>query len=144
MRQAAVAMAVGIMVLAVAAGCRPKEVCKCSGGACMMSARNPNLGQVRHVVLFKFKDGTTPEQIKGIEDAFRALPKEVSEIRTFEWGTDMSVEKLAAGFTHCFFLTFDTAKDRDEYLPHPEHQLFGQKLQPILDKVLVIDYVVQD
>ncbi len=34
-------------------------------------AKKPNLGKLRHVVIFKFKDGTTPEQIKTIEDAFR-------------------------------------------------------------------------
>ena len=142
MRQVVVAVMLGLLVLAT--GCCPKQRCACTGGGCAMSGKNPNLGQVRHVVLFKFKDGTTPEQVKAIEAAFRALPKEIPEIRAFEWGTDMSVEKLAAGFTHCFFLTFDSAKDRDEYIPHPEHQLFGQKLKPILDKVLVIDYVVQE
>ena len=29
-------------------------------------AKKPNLGKLRHVVIFKFKDGTTPEQIKEI------------------------------------------------------------------------------
>ncbi len=31
------------------------------------------LGSLRHVVLFKFKDGTTKEQLKAVEDAFREL-----------------------------------------------------------------------
>jgi len=105
---------------------------------------NPNLGQVRHVVLFKFKDGTTPEQIKSVEDAFRALPSKIPEIQSLEWGTNMSPEKLDQGFTHCFFLTFKTAADRDAYLPHPAHKAFGKVLRPFLDKVLVVDYVAKD
>ena len=107
------------------------------------SGENPNLGQVRHVVLFKFKAGTTPEQIRSVEDAFRALPSKIPAIQSLEWGTNMSPEKLDQGFTHCFFLTFKTAVDRDAYLPHPAHKAFGKTLRPFLDKVLVIDYVVK-
>jgi hypothetical protein len=101
-------------------------------------------GKLRHVVLFKFKDTATAEQIQAVEEAFRALPGKVAEIRAFEWGTDVSVEGLAQGFTHCFFVTFDDAEARDTYLPHPDHKAFGALLRPILDKVLVIDYIAKD
>ena len=95
---------------------------------------------LRHVVLFKFKEGSTPEQVKSVEDAFRALPGKIDLIADFEWGTDVSVENLAQGYTHCFFVTFRSAADRDKYLPHPAHKEFGKVLGPHLDKVLVIDY----
>ncbi len=95
---------------------------------------------LRHVVLFKFKDGTTPEQIKSVEEAFRALPSKIKQIHAFEWGTNNSPEKHSQGFTHCFFLTFLTEADRDAYLPHPEHKAFGKILGPYLDKVCVVDY----
>lgn len=108
------------------------------------AAKNANLGRVRHVVLFKFKDTATPEQIKKVEDAFRALPKKIPAILNYEWGTNMSPEKLDQGFTHCFFLTFKTPADRDAYLPHPDHKAFGKVLRPILDKVLVVDYVAKE
>ena len=38
---------------------------------------------LRHVVLFKFKEGTTPQQVKQVEDAFRALPAKINLIRGF-------------------------------------------------------------
>lgn len=95
---------------------------------------------LRHVVLFQFKDGTAQEQIQEIEDAFRSLPGEIDAIHDFEWGTDVSVEGKAAGFTHCFFVTFASAADRDTYLPHPAHTAFGSLLGPHLEKVLVVDY----
>jgi hypothetical protein len=98
---------------------------------------------LRHVVLFKFKDGTTPEQAKLVEDAFRKLPTQIKEIKGFEWGTNNSPEGLAQGFTHCFFLTFNSEADRAVYLPHPDHKAFGKVLGPYLDKVLVIDYWTQ-
>lgn len=117
--------------------------CVAKAQDCKSAEKNTNLGHVRHVVLFKFKDTATPEQIKQVEEAFRALPKKIPAILDFEWGTNMSPEKLDQGFTHCFFLTFKTPADRDAYLPHPDHKAFGKLLRPILDKVLVIDYVAK-
>lgn len=95
---------------------------------------------LRHVVLFKFKDNAKPEDIKIVEDAFRALSDKISLIKDFEWGTNNSPEKLNQGLTHCFFVSFKNEKDRDGYLVHSEHKLFVDILMPHLDKVTVIDY----
>ncbi|MHC4426227.1 MAG: Dabb family protein, partial [Planctomycetota bacterium] len=95
---------------------------------------------LRHVVLFKFNDGTTDEQIGQIENAFCALPGRVDAIHDLEWGTDVSVENLQQGFTHCFLVTFRSEADRAKYLPHPAHKEFGRLLGPHLDKVVVVDY----
>jgi Stress responsive A/B Barrel Domain len=98
---------------------------------------------LRHVVLFKFKDTTTAAQIRQVEDAFRALPTKISEVKTFEWGTNVSPENLAQGFTHCFLLSFSSDKDRDAYLIAPAHKEFGALVRPYVDKVLVVDFWVQ-
>lgn len=97
---------------------------------------------LRHVVLFKFKDGTSDKQISEVVDAFRALKAKINVIQDFEYGTDVSVENRAQGFTHCFFVTFADEKGRDAYLPHPAHKAFGALVGPHLDKVLVVDYWV--
>ena len=110
----------------------------------LVSAQPLPEGKVlRHVVLFKFKEGATPEQIKQVEDAFRALPGKIDLIRGFEWGTNVSSENLSQGYTHCFFLTFASDKDRDAYLVHPAHKEFGKLLGPYLDKVTVVDFWTQ-
>ena len=96
--------------------------------------------QLRHVVLFKFKDSATPDDIANAEQAFVALPNKISVIRDFEWGINNSPEGLDKGFTHCFFLTFDSEEDRAVYLPHPDHKAFGGILGPVLEDVLVLDY----
>jgi len=95
---------------------------------------------LRHVVLFKFKDGTPAEQIRKIEGAFCALPGKVDAIYDFEWGTDVSVESRSEGFTHCFVVTFLSEADRAAYLPHSAHKDLISILSPHLDKVLVVDY----
>lgn len=96
--------------------------------------------QLRHVVLLKFKDGSSAADVKQVEDAFRALPSKISQIKSLEWGTNNSPEKINDGFTHCFFVTFSNEKDRAVYLEHPSHKAFGAVLKPHLDKVLVVDY----
>ena len=95
---------------------------------------------LRHVVLFKFKEGTSKEDIKKVEIAFSKLPSKISQIYSYEWGLNNSPEGLEKGFTHCFFLTFKSKEDRAIYLPHADHKAFGEVLEPHLDDVLVLDY----
>lgn len=105
-----------------------------------MEKTTVNKKQLRHVVLFKFKESATPEDIANVEKAFTALPGKIPQIKGYEWGTNNSPEGLDKGFTHCFFLTFDSEEDRAIYLPHPDHKAFGGVLGPFLDDVLVLDY----
>ena len=95
---------------------------------------------VRHVVLFKFKEDAPEGKIREIETAFAALEDKIDEVADLEWGTDTSPEGLAQGFTHCFFVTFSSAADRDAYLPHPAHKEFVDLLRPYLEEALVLDY----
>lgn len=99
---------------------------------------------LRHVVLFGFKETSSPEDIQKVIDAFKALPSQISEIKDFEWGTNSSPEGLNQGLTHAFTLTFHSDADRDAYLPHPAHKEFGAILGPHLDKVTVLDYWTKD
>ncbi len=95
---------------------------------------------LRHVVLFAFKDTATPQQIAEIEQAFCALPRKIPKVYNFEWGADVSPENISRGYTHCFLVTFLSEVHRDTYLPHPAHQEFVAKIQPILESALVVDY----
>src|SRR5262245_32890203 len=90
--------------------------------AIIMAGIHKETKMLRHVVLFKFKESATPAQILEIENAFKALPSKIKEIKGFEWGTNNSPENLNQGLTHCFFLSFENEKDRNNYLPHPAHK----------------------
>jgi len=112
---------------------------------CATAATHPSKSaKLRHVVALKFKTDTTKEQIKAVEDAFRALKGKIPEVQALEWGTNVSPEKKDKGFTHGFILTFKSEKDRDAYLVHPEHKKFGQLVHPVLDDVFVIDFWAKD
>jgi len=95
---------------------------------------------LRHVVLFKFKEEVTEQQIQEVVDAFSALPDKIGTIVDFETGTDVSVENKAAGFTHGFIVSFEDEQGRDIYLPHPAHQEFVKLVGPRLENVLVFDF----
>lgn len=98
----------------------------------------------RHVVLFKFKDSSSEEEVQKIEKAFAALKDvEALKILDYEWGTNVSPEGLNDGFTHCFLVTFANKADLEAYLPHKAHQDFVSMLKPHLEKVLVVDYVAR-
>lgn len=90
--------------------------------------------------MFKFLDKASPADIKKIEEAFRALPAKISLIKDFEWGVNNSPEKLNQGLTHCFFVSFGSAADRDAYLVHPAHKAFVALAGPQIDKATVLDY----
>jgi hypothetical protein len=110
----------------------------------VLGAESAAKGQLRHVVAFKFKEGTTQEQIKQVEDAFRDLKKKIKEIQDYEWGTNVSKENRNKGCTHGFILTFHSDKDRDAYIEHPAHKDFGKIVGPVLDDVFVIDFWAKD
>jgi quinol monooxygenase YgiN len=95
---------------------------------------------LRHVVIFKFKDASSAQEVQKVVDGFRELKSKIPQIASFEFGTNNSPEGLNDGFTHCFLVTFKSEKDRDAYLPHPAHKAFVELLKPHLDKAMVIDY----
>ena len=110
----------------------------------LSAAEQSPKAKLLHVVAFKFKEGTTKEQIKQVEDAFRDLKKKIKEIKSYEWGTNISKENRNKGCTHGFILSFNSEKDRDTYINHPAHKEFGKLVGPLLDDVFVIDFQVRD
>ena len=95
---------------------------------------------LRHAVFFKFKDGTSAEDVAKVAAAFEALPEKIDSIKDYQAGENVSPLGLDDGLTHCFLLTFENEAGRAEYLPHPDHKAFGAVLRPHLEKVFVVDY----
>ena len=115
-------------------------------GASVFIGRSASVAQdsqsklLRHVVLFKFKDSASKEQVDQLVNEFRGLAKKIPLIADFEYGVNNSPEGLNEGLTHCFLVTFRSEKDRDAYLPHAAHKAFVDQLKPHLDKAVVVDY----
>jgi hypothetical protein len=130
-----------LMILIAAFGCQSNETSTQNEETPVkMEESTASKPLLRHVVLFSFKDESSPEDIKKVEDAFVALQGKIPQIRDFEWGVNNSPEGLNKGLTHCFFVTFESEEDREIYLPHPDHQAFVEVLGPHLKDVTVVDY----
>jgi hypothetical protein len=99
-----------------------------------------NQKMLRHVVIFKFKDTSSPADVENVAKTFAALYGKVPQIAAFEWGVNMSQEHFDQGFTHCFILSFKSEKDAVDYQQHQAHKDFQAVLKPHMDKVFVVDY----
>jgi hypothetical protein len=104
------------------------------------AATKAGKSQLLHVVSFKFKDSASKEDIKKVEEAFRALKTKIPQIKKLVWGLNNSPEKHNKGCTHAWILTFNSDADRDAYLVHPDHQEFGKLVGPTLADVFVVDF----
>lgn len=109
----------------------------------MAADQPPNSTKLLHVVAFKFKPSASSAQIQQVVEAFGQLKTKIPQIKSYEWGRNISPEKHDKGFTHGFLLSFASEKDRDAYLVHPEHKAFGRLLGPVIEDVFVIDYWAQ-
>jgi quinol monooxygenase YgiN len=95
---------------------------------------------LRHLVLYKFRDDVSAQQVQEVVDAFAALPKQIEGIVAFEAGTNVSSEGKSEGLTHCFQVTFRDQEALDAYLKHPAHDKYVQVVKPRREKVVVFDY----
>jgi len=103
-------------------------------------AAKPAERVLRHVVLLKFMDDTTADQIAAVERRFLELEDAIDVIEDLEGGADVSDRGLNQGFTHGFIVTFTDEAGLEAYLPHAAHQAFVAYMRPYLDEVLVIDF----
>ena len=46
---------------------------------------------IRHVVLMKFREGTTPEAVQALADGLRALPEIIPELVDYRVGPDLDL-----------------------------------------------------
>ncbi|XP_021762050.1 stress-response A/B barrel domain-containing protein HS1-like [Chenopodium quinoa] len=95
---------------------------------------------VKHVLLAKFKDDISPEQIEDLIKGYANLVNHIEPMKAFHWGKDVSIENLHQGFTHIFESSFESTEGVAEYVSHPKHVEFANLFLAHVDKVLVIDY----
>ncbi|KAG8390073.1 hypothetical protein BUALT_Bualt01G0045500 [Buddleja alternifolia] len=97
-------------------------------------------GEVKHILLVKFKDGVTEQQIEELTKQFATLVHLVPSMKAFKWGKDVSIENMHQGFTRVFESTFESTEGIAEYIDHPDHVAFANRLRPQMENYLVVDY----
>uniref|UniRef100_A0A2N9EIU6 Stress-response A/B barrel domain-containing protein n=1 Tax=Fagus sylvatica TaxID=28930 RepID=A0A2N9EIU6_FAGSY len=97
-------------------------------------------GVVKHMLLVKFKDGVSENQIDELTKGYANLVNLIEPMKSLHWGKDVSIENLHQGFTHVFESTFESTEGIAEYIAHPAHVEFANLFLSNLEKVIVIDY----
>jgi hypothetical protein len=108
------------------------------------AAKKSKAAKLNHVVAFKFKEDARKEDIRKVEEAFRALKAKIPQVQKLVWGLNNSPEGLNKGCTHVWILSFNSEDDRNVYLTHPDHQEFGKLVKPLLADVFVADFWAKD
>jgi hypothetical protein len=98
---------------------------------------------LRHVVAFRFADGTTEEDRVRIIDGLRALPGRIPEIRRYAFGPDLG---LAEGnFDFAVVADFDDREAYERYAQHDAHQaLLREQIRPVLADRVAVQYETDD
>src|SRR5262245_6017440 len=100
-----------------------RSSCHSARGAAAPRARNgpliPCRPMIRHVLCFRWNEGTTTEQVDELAAALRALPSKIPEIRSFTCGPDVGVNE--GNWHFAVVAEFDDIADQTTYRDHPEH-----------------------
>lgn len=95
---------------------------------------------INHVVLFRWKPGTSQAKIDEIYRELEGLKRLIPGLQSFSGGPYSSREGMNQGYTHGFIMTFTDAPARDAYLPHQEHERVKAIIVPHLEHVVAFDW----
>jgi hypothetical protein len=77
---------------------------------------------IRHVVVFRWNDSVTDEQLVAMSAALDALPSAIGEIVSYRHGRDLGLAPTNADYA--ITADFADVDDFAVYRDHPEHQRF--------------------
>jgi hypothetical protein len=100
------------------------------------------MSKVKHIVLWKFKDGTSEELVNKFFDDLLDLSETVPGIDDYVSGANCGGQDNSQGLTHGFIMTFTDIAARDAYLVHPEHEKFKAAATSLVDNVVIFDFEV--
>lgn len=98
--------------------------------------------RVKHIVLFKFKEGTSAEQVDQIFNDILDLSESVPGVDDYISGPNVNPEGLNDGYTHAFVMTFTDSAARDAYLAHPDRTRVRAAVDAQVEKALAFDFEV--
>jgi hypothetical protein len=98
---------------------------------------------LRHVAVFRWKDGTSTEQVDAIVAALRALPAQIPELRGYEVGPDAGL--VAANHDFAVVADLDDAEAWAVYRDHPAHRrVIDELISPAVEARAAVQYHLAD
>jgi hypothetical protein len=81
---------------------------------------------LRHVAVFRWKPGTTDEQVQAIEQGLAALPARLPQLRAYAYGRDAGLREGNADFA--VVADFDDEEGWRGYTEDAEHRRVIEEL----------------
>jgi hypothetical protein len=96
---------------------------------------------LRHVVVFRWKDGTSSAEVDAIVAALRTLPGQIPELRAYDVGGDEGLVPGNADFA--VVADLDDAEAWATYRDHPVHRrVIDELITPVLESRSAVQYLV--
>jgi len=96
---------------------------------------------LRHVAVFRWKEGTTPDQIAEVAERLNALPATIPEIRAFAVGPD--VGSADGHWDFAVVADFDDVAGYRVYATHPDHlAVITESIVPVRGERAFLQYDV--
>lgn len=77
---------------------------------------------VKHVVLFRWKEGVTPDHVAAARRALDELPNLIPQIKSYSFGPNLGINPGTYDFA--VVAEFDSTDDYLVYRDHPDHKAF--------------------
>ena len=85
---------------------------------------------IRHVAVFRWVEGTTPEQVAAVHAGLDALPGTIASVRAYSHGPDLVLGE--GRWDYAVVGDFDDAAGYQAYVDHPAHQAVAtDRIAPI-------------
>ena len=101
-----------------------------------------HMSTFRHVMMMRFKEGTTPEQERSALAGLGTMPDLVPGILRYEFGLDLGINPENPDL----ILVADFASEEDwrAYLTHPEHTAMAESvIAPVKGEMTRVQYLVE-
>jgi hypothetical protein len=94
---------------------------------------------LRHVVMFKLKEGAPADTLESLAEGLHALSQSISEISGYRYGPDLALRE--GNFDFCLVAEFADADAFGRYVVHPAHQAFVKdRLTPVVSERVAVQY----
>ncbi|NPA45021.1 MAG: Dabb family protein [Chlorobi bacterium] len=97
---------------------------------------------IKHVVFIKIKGAASDDEklqdLKKLKEALDALAAQISQIKKFEVG--INVSDSSSAYDLALIGEFDSKDDLETYRVHPEHKKVLDLISSIKGRTAVVDY----
>lgn len=100
------------------------------------------MSKVKHIVLLKFKEGTSEELIGKFFEDLLDISESVTGVEDYVSGANCSPEEKNQGMTYGFITTFTDAAARDAYLASPDHERYKALEAGVVESSVVFAFEV--